>query len=63
MFSSCLYPVVDKDGVYVFLRMDYSLHLLHEGQELWRLSLTDEYGPMKGNQLDLPCQLGEVLVS
>jgi len=56
-------PVVDKDGVYVFFENGLFIAFTHEGQELWRRSLTDEYGPMKGNHGvgSSLCQLGASL--
>ena len=56
-------PVVDEDGVYVFFENGLFIAFTHEGQELWRRSLTEEYGPMKGNHGvgSSLCQLGESL--
>ncbi len=56
-------PVVDAYGVYVFFENGLFIAFTHEGQELWRRSLTEEFGPMKGNHGvgSSLCQLGESL--
>ena len=56
-------PVVDSHGVYVFFENGLFIAFTHEGQELWRRSLTEEYGPMEGNHGvgSSLCQLGENL--
>jgi outer membrane protein assembly factor BamB len=42
-------PVVDERAVYLFFESGQLLALDHQGKELWKRSLTDEYGPMQGN--------------
>jgi outer membrane protein assembly factor BamB len=42
-------PVVDGRAVYLFFESGQLLALDHQGKELWKRSLTEEYGPMQGN--------------
>ena len=42
-------PVVDSKGVYVFFESGDLLALNHEGTELWRKNLGNEYGPLTGH--------------
>jgi len=42
-------PVIDKRAVYLFFESGQLLALDHDGKELWKRSLTEEYGPMMGN--------------
>jgi outer membrane protein assembly factor BamB len=42
-------PVVDDQAGYFFFESGQFLALDHKGKELWKRSLTEEYGPMKGN--------------
>ena len=42
-------PVVDGRAVYLFYESGRILALTHEGEEIWKRSLTEEYGPMLGN--------------
>lgn len=42
-------PAADASGLYVFFESGDLLALSHEGETLWRRSLTDEYGAFEGN--------------
>ena len=42
-------PVVDERAVYLFFESGQLLALDHQGKEMWKRSLTEEYGPMLGN--------------
>ena len=42
-------PVVDNDYVYCFFESGLLITLNHEGELKWKRTLTEEYGPFKGN--------------
>ena len=42
-------PVTDESGVYAFFESGLLIALDHDGEVLWKRSLTEEYGPMLGN--------------
>tara|TARA_B100001123_G_scaffold88641_1_gene101921 strand:+ start:1600 stop:3825 length:2226 start_codon:yes stop_codon:yes gene_type:complete len=42
-------PVVDAKGVYFFFENGLMVALNHAGKELWKRSLTKDYGPIDGN--------------
>lgn len=42
-------PVVDNGGVYLFWESGLLLSLDHDGKELWKRNLTEDYGAFKGN--------------
>ncbi len=42
-------PVTDESGVYALFESGLLIALDHDGEVLWKRSLTEEYGPMLGN--------------
>jgi outer membrane protein assembly factor BamB len=42
-------PVVDGERVYAFFESGDLAAFSHDGHEVWKRSLTSEYGPLKGN--------------
>lgn len=42
-------PVTDETGVYAFFESGLLIALDHDGEVLWKRSLTEEYGPILGN--------------
>ncbi|MCB1037637.1 MAG: PQQ-like beta-propeller repeat protein, partial [Acidobacteria bacterium] len=58
-------PAVDGERLYVFFESGDLAAMSHDGEVLWQRSLTDEYGPFKGNHgvgASVALQAGAVVI-